>query len=957
MSSSGASTAGPDLAEQLVGADGAERQRLIAERAGELDAQLAARLKATYDAHESSDPARALAAADALTAVAGAVIDPAVQAIADWTGGLAALDRGELEVALQLLTAAEARFLALGQPHDAARTLVGKLIVLAITGQYAAATATGTRARDVFVAHGNLLSAGKIEQNLGNIAARLEQHAESERWFRAAHERFLTLGDEQAMAQIENNLATAQKWQHRLREASDLYAQALVRAANAGLEVTQAEIECNLGILGLFQGQYAAGLDSIERAMRRYAALSMDTRTTLTELELADAWLELNLAPEAIELYERVVPVLETRGMRSELARALANLGRGLLALGRPDEARTRLASARALYAAEGNPAGAALVDLTAAELAFSAGDADLAATLAQQAIAPLSATGALRRTLQARWLHAEARRRIGADDADALLRALLADAEASVVPEIEHACHTSLGLLAAARGDVGSAAESFERAIAIIEALRAPLPSEEFRAAFIANKLVPYGELVRLYLAQGTPTAIAAALRAVERARARALLDMVGGALRVRTTSDDPRDAELLQQIEDLREELNWLYSQINRPPDDGGSRAADMVASLHDATRGREQRVAELTRRVRQRAPVLSLATNATDRVALLDIARLQAALGAETALVEYGALDGELFAFVVTGDSVRVVRHLAREEQVDAAIARFRFQIGSLQHGAARLRGHMDELVERARGHMQLLYDLVLRPLESAIGDRQLIVVPHRALHYLPFHALHDGSAYVIELREVSYAPSAAILERALGMPSRRIERALLLGVPDERAPRVQDEVVALGALFPDGTTLLGDDATRAALSARASGADLLHLACHGQFRPDNPLFSALRLADGWLTVRDVYELDLHAELVTLSACETGMSHVAPGDELLGIARGFMSSGTPTLVVSLWTVDDDTTLDLMLAFYAGLRSGQRPATALRTAQILLLADQPHPFFWSAFSVIGRP
>ena len=109
------------------------------------------------------------------------------------------------------------------------------------------------------------------------------------------------------------------------------------------------------------------------------------------------------------------------------------------------------------------------------------------------------------------------------------------------------------------------------------------------------------------------------------------------------------------------------------------------------------------------------------------------------------------------------------------------------------------------------------------------------------------------------------------------------------------------------------------------ARARQADILHLATHGRFRPDNPLFSALRLADGWLTVRDACELDLHGcGLVALSACETGVSQVAPGDELLGMTRGFFASGAASLLVSLWPVDDAATVDLMVEFYRRLADG---------------------------------
>jgi len=133
-------------------------------------------------------------------------------------------------------------------------------------------------------------------------------------------------------------------------------------------------------------------------------------------------------------------------------------------------------------------------------------------------------------------------------------------------------------------------------------------------------------------------------------------------------------------------------------------------------------------------------------------------------------------------------------------------------------------------------------------------------------------------------------------------------------------------------------------------------VLHLACHGQFRPDNPLFSSLQLADGWLTVRDTYNLELNCGLVTLSACETGVNAVAPGDELIGLAHGFFSSGAPSLLVSLWTVDDESTAALMTSFYTRLRAGDRPAAALRHAQCELLHDHPHPFFWSPFVLLGR-
>jgi CHAT domain-containing protein len=300
--------------------------------------------------------------------------------------------------------------------------------------------------------------------------------------------------------------------------------------------------------------------------------------------------------------------------------------------------------------------------------------------------------------------------------------------------------------------------------------------------------------------------------------------------------------------------------------------------------------------------------------------------------------------------------VIRPLGTEEQIAAALGQLRFQIDALRHGAARVRAHLDQLTQRARHYLHTLYDLLLQPIEPYLGQRRLLIVPHRSLHYVPFHALYDGSQYVVEGREVCFAPSASVLQFCLAQPDRPTRRALLCGVPDAQTPRVRDEVLALAPLFPHAETLLDAQVTLSTLRDRTASADILHLACHGQFRPDNPLFSSLRLADGWMTVRDAYGFDLACKLVVLSACETGVSAVAPGDELIGLARGFFSAGAPALLVSLWTVDDATTAAFMISFYTQLRAGAPPSAALRSAQCELLRTHAHPFFWSPFVLLGR-
>jgi CHAT domain-containing protein/tetratricopeptide (TPR) repeat protein len=939
-----------ELVSRLVSAAGdGERRALLGAHAALADVSLAYALKDVCLEAWSGDSPRAVAAAAALEALAAANDSEEVAALCDWGSGIAALVGGRMEAAVRRLDDAEARFQRLCQPHTAGSTQVSKLIALAMLGRYEEAIETGLRARDRFLEHGDLVAAGKVENNIGNIYFRRDRYHEAEQFQSAARARFAAAGVPRLLAKLDNCLANTHVALHRFRSAEQLYQQALDYAEAEGMTATLAEIEGNMGAFALFQGRYDRALDLLERSRRRYAALGMPHQSAVAELELADAYLELNLSAEALAVYNRVAPTFAELGMRAEQARALAQGGRAAILTGDAAEAHGLLEEARKLYAAEDNMVGEAYVTLTEAQMRLAEGDHVSTAVLAAQAEAPLARAGTWRRLLLARWLRGEAARAQGQERlAQILLETTLKEAEAQALPQIAERCHTSLGLLAAARGETARAEASFRRAVSLIEDLRAPLPAEEFRTAFVADKLAPYDELVRLCLSDGRTTD---ALCYTERARSRALVEMLSGALAVHPRPRDEFEAALFEQLDTMREELNWFYSRINRPPEGDTSRGAAAMQALHDAVRERETRTLEIMRQLQQRggAPALG-------RTDPLDVQGLQRSLGSDTALVEYTSLGGELLAFVVTGEKIEVVRGLADERAVAEALGQFRFQVGSLRYGSARMRSHLSALEGRARQHLRTLYDLLLRRVEPLLGERRLVVVPHRALHYVPFHALDDGDSYVVERREVSYAPSASVLGYCLARPERPFERALLMGVADEQTPRVRDEIDALAPLFPEATALLDARATVGALRERAPSADLLHLACHGQFRPDSPLFSSLRLGDGWLTVRDAYTLDVGASLVTLSACETGVSAVAPGDELLGLVRGFFYAGAPSLVLSLWTVDDEATAELMKDFYTSLRAGARPAAALRAAQLRQMQQRPHPFFWSPFVLTGR-
>jgi CHAT domain-containing protein len=255
------------------------------------------------------------------------------------------------------------------------------------------------------------------------------------------------------------------------------------------------------------------------------------------------------------------------------------------------------------------------------------------------------------------------------------------------------------------------------------------------------------------------------------------------------------------------------------------------------------------------------------------------------------------------------------------------------------------------------LEPLLDEAVDPTSDGTGaSRKLVIVPHGLLHRVPFHALFDGGSYLLERFEVSYAPSAKVYSLCEKRIPQGFDKTLVLSVADPSIPAVTEEAQAVVRHLPAAELLSDRQATVEALRSKAPGCGILHLACHGMFRVDNPMFSALKLYDGWLAASDVIRLDLAGALVTLSACESGRNEVFAGDELMGLTRAFLGAGATTLVASLWLVQDETTAELMAMWYEHLRKGVGRAAALRNAQLALKERWSHPYYWAPFVLIGH-
>jgi len=899
------------------------------------------------------DPPRAARAAEALarlavpsaTAALARAEQREIQGLADWTRGIVCLTRGEMADAVAAFDAAAGALRDADQPDAAAQTQVPKIMALSLLGQHAAAVACAEAAQRELLALGNLPAAARVSQNLGVLHVRRDQYAEAARHHREAVVLFARLGDAGSSVIADIGLAGALTGSGDFDEAERIHARARMRAGHRGLALHLAQLDESEALLALARGRYRDALAGFESARRGYQALGLPQYLAIAEKQLGDAYLELRLLPEALALFTAAVARFAELALPDEQAWALAQRGRSeaLLGLASSDVA---FAQAAALFEQCGNRAGAAAVAFARGELALAGGAPETALAWAEEAAAGYAVAGQADGTAQAGVLRGQALLGAGrtAEAAEAF-DAGLAAARRLGQTHVQVRCLTGQGLAAQAAGDARMASACFEAAIELFEDQRRALPGDEIRSAFLSDHLRPYTEQLRAALHGGDGAMV---LRELDRCRARSLDERLAETATAGLAAGraDPIEGDV---IAPLRERLNWLYRRVQRLNEDG-----DAAEALSQELRQRERELMEVARRQRLAAP-----GTAPGAAHAFNVGTLQAALRVADAVVAFGVVDDELFACVATARGVSLHRHVAEWGEVQAALRSVRFQLDALRHGSALMQQHLGVLTERLRRRLTALHALVWAPLAAALtAVERLLIVPHAQMAGLPFAALGDvaspGSRCLGEQFQLALAPSASAALRGLLRPPVAARVALALG-ESSRLPHTAPEAQRVASLFEQGRACVGPDATLAELQAHVATADVIHLACHAQFRSDNPRFSALHLADAALTVELTEALPLRAGTVVLSACETALAENSAGDEMVGLVRAFLVAGAARVVASQWPVDDAVTLGFMAHFYRGLAAGQGAAAALQAAQAATRSVHPHPCFWAAFTLFG--
>lgn len=507
-----------------------------------------------------------------------------------------------------------------------------------------------------------------------------------------------------------------------------------------------------------------------------------------------------------------------------------------------------------------------------------------------------------------------------------------------------------------ALRGEILEAANrpeeairSFEEAAGCVESLRAAYGSETGREAFFLSKGQVYERLAALYDDRRSgPERAAKIFETMERARSRAMLDLVAGrGLHMRGKS-----------VLRAAEHYPVLAERLRSVLETGAPRLLGSSESYEGKDAAAMRELQDLV------------------SVTPLGLAELQAGLDDGDLLIEYAPAGSRLLALVVGKSEAEVVRLDVDPTQLDAVVGSF-FAAMSRPGGAYR------ETAER-------LGEKLLAPcLRGRAADRvrRLAIVPYGPLFRLPFHALllpGGRDRFVIEEYAVAYEPSAAVFVHASRRAARLREggeaegSALVVAAPETgrefaRLPRAEEEGNAvLSALQAPKELLKGRDATVERIRGALQTARVFHFAGHGDLRPDDPLSTALicapdGTAGGRFEAREIFGLALpRCELAVLSACETQAGAGGRGEDLAGLGRAFLCAGIPRVVATLWKIDDRCAGGLMARFHElrgggrGRSDGEALAESVReflAASRARSAERaaPHPYLWAAFIHIG--
>ncbi|MEZ4868687.1 MAG: CHAT domain-containing tetratricopeptide repeat protein [Caldilineaceae bacterium] len=907
------------------------QQQLLTSHVAMLDDTVALLLKQKADHFLRSDVQRSLRCGILLEYLSALTQDDQhcalallAQANAYALGGL-----GEYARAVTLYDRAAQLYQANEKIIEQARAQVGKIFSLGFLGRYDEAFATGAWASQIFAEHGEWRRLAELTANLAILHGRRGADAEALALLEESCTYFVRAKQEMEafLPSIDQNRAIFLRNLGRFEASIAASQRAWKLLDRLGQKAEACRAQQNLALTYFMLGRYNDALELLDKARDIFVADGRLSDALVVDLYISDCLLQLRRFVEVLEKCSNVCQRAAQSGDRFGMGQALLNEAIAYAGLRRYEEALSSIQEAKHCFAQEKNLVWIAYADLERGAVLYRQGDFQESIAVCAHCVDVFALHQLPVKQVQACTMAARSATALGEAEAAYRWVAKAQEIEESHrLPALEYQIHHLLGTLATQTGATAQALAEYEQAIEELEHLRGQMMIE-FRAAFLEDKEGIYEDMVELCLTLDRPLT---GLAYAERAKSRALLELLASRVDVSLRARHEEDLPLVEEIGQLRAERDRLSRRWESAQGAAHIRAS---AAPDEALQNRlialEKEITALWYKL-----LIRNADYARDAAFWqVHTEPVQHYLAPTEVVVEYFVVHGELVAFLVTAAWVRAYRLPGVLRKSQQVMQLFNLNLKSVLRSTP---AQVERLTRNAQGLLQQLYQGLVAPFAQLLeAYDHLIVVPHGQLHYLPFHALYDGQSYLLEKIKLSYLPGSSIL-RYCTKNKTKGEGMVALGHSfDGLLPYAQQEAQTVASII-GGAAIVDDEATPQRFAEATATCRIVHLAAHGNFRPDNPLFSGIALAGGWLTTLDVFSLRLQASLVTLSACQTGRNVVSGGDELLGLMRAFLNAGAASLVTTLWAVEDRSTARLMETFYQTLMNGATKAEALRQAQL---------------------
>src|SRR5260370_1369437 len=513
----------------------------------------------------------------------------------------------------------------------------------------------------------------------------------------------------------------------------------------------------------------------------------------LCNLDLAEIYLELNLSAEATELAPAANQAFQQLGFGYEAAKALAFDAIAASQQGQVFEGLKLFTKAREMFVAEQNQVWPSLIDLYRALVLFNEGRLFEARRLSATALNFFSASMMPSKAVLAELLL----RRIALRLNDHSAARQHCDSSLQQLKQLEApvlACHAEFlsGKIEQATGKDDQAYEAYRRARNVLETLRGNLRGEELKIAFFHDKLEVYENLIDLCLRR--PDGIEEAFSYVEQAKSRSLMDLLLQPVHVPSEADSGQ-SELVRSIRNLREELNWYYNLIEREQLRPEERSQERIQKLEQHAREREHDLM----RAAQEATAAEMSDAGLQAPSYVPLDEIRAALSPDTALVEFFCVHDHVLACVLRCNDLRIFP-VTLQSRVQKLLQLLQFQLSKFRLDSQYVSTFQEPLLQSTQAHLKNLYQELIAPVRDLLNAKHVVFVPHGLLHYVPFHALHDGESYLVDRFTISYAPSASIYALCQQKQANTAGESLILGIPDAQPPSIADQVQALQPILP-------------------------------------------------------------------------------------------------------------------------------------------------------------